>query len=145
MKKLKKKEKKETVSSLKKKLDDIFSKYIRLRNADENGMVKCFTSDKIMHWKEAHAGHFISRRHLGTRWHPINVQVQSPKENLFNQGNAPEFGKRILEQYGQKHYDELFYQAKNIVKMERWFYEVSIESYTKMVNKLLEKYERLNK
>lgn len=139
VKKTKKKEKGENISELKKKLDEVFSKYIRLRNADENGMVKCFTSDKIMHWKDSHAGHFISRRHLSTRWNEINVQVQSVAENIFNQGNAPEFGRRIISLYGADKYEELYMLSKYATRYTRFFYETMIQEYTNKVNELMKK------
>lgn len=140
--KLKKKEKKESISELKKKLDDVFSKYTRLRNADDNGMVKCFTSDKIMHWTCSQAGHFISRRKMGTRWNEINVQVQSVAENCFNQGNAPEFGRRIIEQFGIEEYEKLFQLAAATTKYNKLFYTSLIDNYTEKVNELLNRYER---
>ena len=43
--------KKKTISQLKKELDKIFSLYIRLRDATPEGLVKCFTCDKISHYK----------------------------------------------------------------------------------------------
>ena len=72
-----------TISKLKKKLDVLFSQYIRRRNADHLGRVKCFTCGVEKHWKEQQAGHFQSRSHHSTRWDEVNVQVQCPKCNLF--------------------------------------------------------------
>lgn len=131
-----KKKKAIPLPKLKDKLDKVFSLYIRLRNADENGMVKCYTSDKIVHYKDAHAGHFLSRRHLGTRWNEINVQVQCVGENIFNSGNAPEFGRRIINEYGIQEYENLFVLSKKESKYDRFFYENMINHYTELVNKL---------
>lgn len=138
IKKVKKKEKKEKIPELIKKLDEVFSKYIRLRNADENGLVRCFTSGIILHWTKAHAGHFISRRHLGTRWNEINVQVQSVSENMFNQGNSPEFGRKIIEIYGKEQHDNLFVQSTLNKKFSRFelqelilIYENKLKEYEK--------------
>ena len=39
-----------------KKLDKIFSEYIRKRDADENGYVKCCTCPTVEHWKEMDCG-----------------------------------------------------------------------------------------
>lgn len=133
---VKKKDKQESVSELKKKLDKVFSEYIRRRNADENGMVKCFTSGKVMHWKEAHAGHFISRRHMGTRFDEINVQVQSVGENLFNQGNAPVFGKNIIEHFGIDAYEMLFVKMNAKCKYGKFELKMLIQEYTEKVKQL---------
>ena len=39
-------------SKIVKKLDAIFSQYIRLKDADHNGDVKCFTCGKVSHYKK---------------------------------------------------------------------------------------------
>jgi hypothetical protein len=46
---------------LKKKADAIFSTYIRLKYADENLDVQCFTCDKVLPYKKIQNGHFYSR------------------------------------------------------------------------------------
>src|SRR5690348_13199697 len=33
-------------------LDIIFSQLVRLKEADEHGMVKCYTCDDLKHWKQ---------------------------------------------------------------------------------------------
>lgn len=135
-KKAEKKKKAESVTILKKKLDAVFSLYIRLRNADENGTVECFTSGQLMHYKKAHAGHYISRRHLSTRWDETNVQVQSVKENIFNQGNAPVFAIRLDEVYGQGTAKSLVEKSLINFKESKDWYSSQIEHYTKIVNTL---------
>ena len=74
-----------TISKLKKKLDKVFSEFIRRRNADHLGFINCFTCGVKKHWKEQQAGHFQSRSHHSTRWDEVNVQVQCIKCNIhFN-------------------------------------------------------------
>ena len=70
--------KKPTVSSLKKKLDIIFSKYIRLKDADPSGNVECYTCGVVKQWEKdgMQAGHFMSRKHTITRWDEQNVKPQ---------------------------------------------------------------------
>ena len=60
--------KKPTRSKLVKKLDVVFSQYIRLSNADNNGYCNCVTCNKTFFWKEIQAGHFMSRKHYSIRW-----------------------------------------------------------------------------
>ena len=92
---------KKTISKLKKELDKWFSLYIRLREATPEGMIQCFTSGRVYHYKQMHAGHFMSRRHLATRWCEINVQPQSPADNLFGQGEQYKFGLNLDSKYGE--------------------------------------------
>lgn len=129
-------EKKETISSLVEELDNVFSEFIRLRNADKEGMVVCYTSGKRMHWKKAQCGHFISRRKYGTRWNEMNCQVQSVKENIFNQGNSPEFMRRLIKEFGQAAVDQLFIMSGQFNKLDRMTIRWQIQHYGKLVEEL---------
>ena len=68
--------KKLTRSKIVKKLDAVFSQYIRLSNADKNGYCTCVTCGKKYFWKQIQAGHFMSRKHYSTRWLEDNVKPQ---------------------------------------------------------------------
>lgn len=70
------KKKAPTIKELKEKLDKVFSYYIRLRDADENGYCKCCTCGKKFHWKKIQNGHWISRGKLSTRFHEQNCNSQ---------------------------------------------------------------------
>lgn len=81
-------------------LDNAFSLYIRLKNVDSTGYGRCCTSGKRIHYTKGHCGHFISRRHLSTRWDERNCALQSVSDNIFNQGKQFEFGLYIDKKYG---------------------------------------------
>ena len=127
---------KKTISKLKKELDKWFSLYIRLREATPEGMIQCFTSGRVYHYKQMHAGHFMSRRHLATRWCEINVQPQSPADNLFGQGEQYKFGLNLDIKYGEGTAEELQYKARQTVKLSRVDYEEEISYYKNAVNNL---------
>lgn len=113
------KKKTKTITKLKADLDKVFSLYIRQRHADDNGMVECFTSGVVKHWKEVHCGHFQSRRHLATRWDEENCQVQSVAENIFNQGNQFQFGLNLDAKHGKGFAESLLIKANTTVKFSR--------------------------
>jgi hypothetical protein len=125
-----------SISKLKKELDKWFSLYIRLRDATNEGMVQCFTSNRIYHYKNIHAGHFISRRHLATRWCETNVQPQSAADNLFGQGEQYKFGLNLDAKYGSGTAEELQFKARSTVKLSRIDYEEKITYYKDAVNNL---------
>ena len=125
-----------TISKLKKKLDVLFSQYIRRRNADHLGRVKCFTCGIEKHWKEQQAGHFQSRSHHSTRWDEVNVQVQCVKCNMFRQGEQYKFGLYLNDRFGDGTAEELEYRAKTIVKLNRVDYEEAIERYKQKIREL---------
>ena len=127
---------KKSVSKLKKELDKWFSLYIRLKYSDDNGMVICFTSGRKYHYKNIHAGHFISRRHLATRWLEKNVMPQSAADNLFGQGEQYQFGLNLDREYGVGTAEELQLKARQPFKMMRIDYVEKISYYKDLVNKI---------
>jgi hypothetical protein len=76
-------------------LDDVFSKYIRIREADSNGIVVCYTCDKKDHWKKLQCSHYISRKSMGLRWDIRNARPACVTCNEFLQGNIEEYTKRL--------------------------------------------------
>lgn len=136
LKKGKQVEKKESISSLIDELDKVFSEFIRLRNADKEGMVVCYTSGKKMHWRKAQCGHFISRGKYGTRWDEINCQVQSMQQNVLLHGNIAEFGRKLVADYGQIAVNLLFMQRDQSVKLDRMTLRWQIAHYGKIVEEL---------
>ena len=127
---------KKTISKLKKELDKWFSLYIRLRDATDEGLVQCFTSNRVYHYKNIHAGHFMSRKRLATRWCESNVQPQSAADNLFGQGEQFKFGLNLDAKYGDGKAEELQIKSRQTLKMTRVDYEDKITYYKGLVEKL---------
>lgn len=96
-----------STSSLEKKLDTLFSLYIRKRYATPDGMVRCVTCGKYDHWKETDAGHYISRSYLSTRFDERNVHVQCKSCNRFHEGRKDEYTLFLLKTYGVGILEEL--------------------------------------
>ena len=133
-----KKKKSRTLSSLKKSLDTIFSRYIRLKDANDNGFVECYTCGVKKPWKQVDAGHFQSRRYLATRWNELNVKPQCKKCNIFNNGEQYTFGKLLDVREKEGTSDKLYSLARTTVKYMRCDYEEMIEYYKIKVEKLLD-------
>ena len=118
-----------TRTALVKKLDKIFSEYIRRRHGE---IVNCVTCGSRGHWKKMQAGHFMSRRHMSTRWHEDNVQVQCPKCNIWEQGQQYAYSKFL----GPKKSEELLQLSKEIVKFTDEELIEMTEQYQQKVNNL---------
>ena len=88
-------------------LDHIFSVYIRLRDADKNGICRCITCGKPFPWKECDAGHFIPRDRKATRFNEQNVHAQCIFENRFRTGEQFLHGRAIDKMYGNGTADKL--------------------------------------
>jgi hypothetical protein len=124
------KKKLKSMSSLEAKLDKLFSKFIRLRDADEGGTVSCVTCGKLMHWKDAHAGHFVKRQHRSLRWDERNVHVQCASENVFRGGAQDEYAKFIIERYGLEVFNDLMAKKYEVKKHSRAELQEMIERYS---------------
>jgi len=124
--------KKNKRSSLIKKLDSIFSIYIRKSRSDKNGNTTCITCGKIEYWKNQDCGHFISRRNNSTRWDERNVDTQCKYCNRYCQGKQYEFSLKL----GNKLSEELHILSKQTVKLSDADLEVMIEYYKNLVNNL---------
>ena len=129
---------KKTISKLKKELDKWFSLYIRLRDANEYGMIQCFTCGIVRGYKDGmQNGHFQSRKHLATRFDEENCQVQCIKCNMFSQGEQFKFGINLDVKYGEGTAEELEFLARNTLKISRVEYEEKISYYKTLVKNFL--------
>lgn len=131
-----KKKKAPTLPALTRKLDAIFSRYVRMKGADEGGTVACVTCGKLLHWKEAHAGHFISRRHMSVRWDERNVHPQCCGCNTFNGGALDEYSAYIINSYGMNTFDNLRAMKNQTVKWTRDQLQTLIARYESAVKEL---------
>lgn len=124
--------KKKSVSFYKKKLDKVFSIYIRQKGADSSGMNTCYTCGVRKHWKELQCGHWISRSYLATRFIEENCRPQCMQCNVFKDGCKDVFSLKLLKELGEKRLQELQRMKQVIVKnypyeSEIKFYESSIK------------------
>ena len=128
--------KKPTRTKLVKKLDAVFSEYIRRRYADRNGLAQCVTCHKKDHWKKLQAGHFISRKHYSTRWDEINVQVQCAGCNVFRYGEQYLFSLWLDSNIGEGTAELLLQQSKQINKISSYELEALITKYENILKEL---------
>lgn len=91
---------KKSISQLKKLADRSFSLAVRLRDSS-NGYGVCITCSKPIHYKQAHAGHFQSRRHSATRYDEENVNLQCVGCNTFRGGEQYQYAIAVDDKYGK--------------------------------------------
>ena len=118
--------KKLTRSKLVKKLDNIFSQYIRLSNS-KNGNCTCVTCGKVGDWKNGgmQAGHFQSRKHYSTRWDERNVKPQCVGCNMFKAGEQYKFslylGGKLSEELLQKSRETVKFADVDLIEMADYY------------------------
>ena len=123
--------KKPTRSKLVKKLDTVFSQWIRLSNADNNKNCICVTCNKTFFWKEIQAGHFISRKHYSIRWDERNVKPQCAGCNVFRYGEQYKYSLYLGNKLSQK----LLEESRKLVKFTNIELEEMIEKYSQRLKK----------
>jgi hypothetical protein len=123
--------KKVSRSSLVKKLDNVFSIYIRKRYAI-NGKATCFTCEKIDDWNKLQCGHFQSRKHYATRWDETNCQVQCVGCNVYRYGEQYKFGIHLDQVHGLGTSERLLQKSRNECKIKNYELDELIEKYKQM-------------
>ena len=106
------------------KLDQVFSLWVRQQGASDHGHNTCYTCNVVKPVKELHAGHFVTRGKMATRWDERNVKPQCAACNIFRFGEAWKFGKRIDQDHGEGTADELH----RIANEGRKFLTVELET-----------------
>lgn len=112
MKKLKTNKKAPSINKLIKKLDAVYSTYVRSINADFNGYVACYTCGVKKHWKDQQCGHYVSRAVKSLRFDQRNTKVQCVGCNIFKHGALDEYALALQKEYGEGILKELN-QTKN--------------------------------
>jgi len=104
------------LSTLRRKLDKVFSLWIRRRDADDKGMGRCYTCNR---YALLEASHFIPRQHQATRWDEHNVHGACSYCNRWQHGNLAEYYLALVRQYGQRIADGLMELKRTTVKFTR--------------------------
>lgn len=96
-----------STATLQKKLDNIFSKFIRLRDADKNGLIRCCACGVLIPWEDSDCSHFVSRQYLFTRYEQKNCHASCRKCNRFLEGNKEAYALFLVRKYGAGIFEEL--------------------------------------
>lgn len=108
----------ESISNLIEDLDAVFSKYIRRKHADQNGLVQCFTCPVKLPIAEIQNGHFIHRTDLATRFLEDNCRPQCPNCNRIHNEDSSIFAIK-LEQQNKGITEWLLQQSRTVCKPTR--------------------------
>lgn len=121
----------------KKKLDEIFSVYIRLKYANSNGFCKCISCGHMHHWTRIQNGHYMSRQYLSTRFDENNCRPQCVACNIFQHGNIQLYRRGLVKEIGAEMVDMVETKALSVTtKYYDWEYEQMFNHYKKEVERL---------
>jgi len=137
MKKKLTKKKTKPLSYYKKKLDKLFSEYIRRKDADEDGYNHCYTCGARHHWKTLQNGHYVRRSAgLSVYFLEENCRPQCFACNIWKQGATDEYALRLQKECGEDILQRLNLKKQEIVKYYVGDYERLIEEYTEKIRLL---------
>jgi hypothetical protein len=120
--------------------DAQFSLYIRVLNADEEGYCLCFTCGKKLPWRGSgslHAGHFIGREHIPTRYDERNVKPQCDTCNTYHEGEHGAFALNLTKIYGEKVIEELVLKSNGHADLIAQDYLDIRDKYKELTKKIV--------
>lgn len=122
------------------KLDEVFSLYIRLRDSNDDGNVKCISCSFVGFWykDKIQNGHYISRGILKTRFNEQNCNGQCASCNLWKSKNEMQFCYRegLIDKIGSDDVEKLEASRHDIMKVDIHWYNEKIEYYKNEVKRL---------
>ena len=107
--------KKINYSTAKKRATTAFQLYVRLRDSDVNGFGKCCTCSKIVHYKKADAGHWITRGDSSVLFDEVNTNLQCKQCN-WRRNLHHVYRTFLVEKYGKDAVEKLEQKARMICK-----------------------------
>lgn len=126
---VKSKEKDDT--DLVKKLDKIFSAYIRLRDCMPSGYFMCISCGKIKHISEADCGHFYSRKHMATRFDEDNCHSECQGCNRADGDHLHGYTRNLIIKIGKARVDALDWKHNQIKRYTAQELQLMIDYYKK--------------
>ena len=117
-------------------LDRVFSEYIRLKDADDQGYCTCVTCGKAYHWKEIHCGHFIGRANKAVRFEELNTAPQCVRCNSFRGGEHHIYRMYLINKHGKEIIEELEHKAMLGGSYDRFWLQQKIIEYRRKVRQL---------
>lgn len=128
----------ESIPVLKKKLDEVFSKFIRLRDTNDEGIGYCVDCGARVTWEHIQCGHFMVRERMSTRWDEQNCAGQRDGCNMEGSGRQYEMGLGLDQRYGKGTADKLVAMSHHTRQWTPPELQELIEQYKIKVNELLQ-------
>lgn len=130
---------KPSVATLVKKLDRVFSEYIRLRDSKPFGYkyFRCISCGRILPYEEADCGHFIGRTHMSVRFDELDCNAECRRCNRFSSDHIIYYQKNLEKKIGKEKLDLLIARGHQTKKWTAWELSILITHYQEEVNKML--------
>lgn len=117
----------------KKEANRLFSLYIRQRDANKQGIVKCCTCNKKAPWRYVDCGHFMSRVHEATLYHPKNASGQCKLCNGIQSGRQYEHSIHLNKKWGPGTSEKIRIKSKIACKRSWIDYYIIAQEYLELL------------
>lgn len=134
------KHKNKSLPKLLKKAQEIFNKFIRLRDSDSQGNFKCISCGNFKSKRQSQCGHFYSQgNNTSVRFDEDNCHAQCIYCNKHMHGNLIPYGKNLIKKIGEDRFNGLVMKmkiGKRGHKIDRFTIIEIIETYKVKVKEL---------
>lgn len=122
--------------NLTKKLDKVFSAYIRLRDAMPSGYFRCISCAQIKPFDQADCGHFFSRRNMSVRFDEDNCHAECRGCNRFSSDHLIAYQANLIRKIGMQRFELLSAKSHQSKQWANFELEAIIKHYTAEVKRL---------
>lgn len=123
-------------ATLIRKLDKVFSLYIRLRDIMPSGFARCISCGHIKRFEDVDCGHFHSRKHMATRFDEDNANAECKFCNRFSADHLIGYQRNLIQKIGRSRFDLLNIKAHSAMHYMDSELEDKIKHYTAEVRRL---------
>ena len=121
--------KKNSKTDLVKKLDKVFSAYIRLRDVMPNGYFICISCGKIKPISQGDCGHFYSRKHMATRFDEDNCHCECQGCNRADGDHLHGYTRNLINKIGKGRVDALEWKHNQYKQYTDYELQMMIDYY----------------
>lgn len=130
----------ESLSTLIKKADELFSEMVRREDAHNGyayeGFINCPICRKDVPWRQSDAAHVFDRDNMATRFDELNVWATCRECNRFDPDHRTRFREAIKKIIGECEFECLEERSHSMVKFTRYEIQSMINGFKQKLKKL---------
>lgn len=121
-----------------KKLDAVFSMYIRLRDSKPYGYkyFKCPTCGRVLPFEQADCSHYFSRRSNSTRFDEDNCIAECRYDNRFNAEHLHKMREALIKKLGEERFELLEWKHNQSKKWSEFELKALIKYYQQLIDEM---------
>ena len=115
-------------------MDTVFQFWVRLRDSMPGGYCRCISCGKIKPFDHIQAGHYMSRRHMSTRWNPLNCNGECDYCNGRDGDHLIGYRRNLVMKIGEAKTEWLEAESRRTAKkLSDFDIKVMIKDYSQKI------------